>query len=349
MAKKIIVVLGIAFFTFLLIVPFVSYNAYKKALKEKAFNHLITTRDILKLQIWNYFNERYGDIDVLSRNPVIAQGFTRLSNALHTFGHSSSQFQTIIDLYQPLMEYYVFDYGYVNIFFVDKDGEVMFSVIKEEFTGSNLLTGTYKHNNIARIFKHGLMEVNFEDYTWNGSVSEFTSYFAAPVFDANELLGVLIIEIPFSHLDSMLTQRTGLGKTGEMYLVGDDGFMRSNSRFSVKPTMLQKEVDTKATKEAFEGYVGTTIMKDYRGVPVLSAYTPLNLNFMNWALLVEMDEAEAFGPIYAVELKLTVIASIIGFIALTYLYIAFKREKRHAEEEEESEEGSEEESEGDSE
>lgn len=347
MVKKITIVFGIALLTFLLIVPFVSYNAFKNKLKVKNFNHIITVRDILKLQIWNYFNERYGDIDVLSRNPVIAQGFSRLTNALHTFGYSSSQFSTILDLYQPLMEYYVFDYGYVNIFFVDKDGEVMFSVIKEEFTGTNLLTGTYKNNNIARIFKQGLMEVNFEDYTWNGAVSEFTSYFAAPVFDANELLGVLIIELPFSHLDSMLTQRTGLGKTGESYLVGDDGFMRSNSRFSVKPTMMQKEVDTKATREAFEGYVGTAIIEDYRGVTVLSAYTPLNLNFMNWVLIVEIDKAEAFVTINAVELKLTIIASIIGFISFAYLYIVFKKEKRRAEEEydEETEEESETESE----
>ena len=94
--------------------------------------------------------------------------------------------------------------------------------------------------------------------------------------------------------------------------------------------MLQKEVDTNATKEAFEGYVGTMVMKDYRGVSVLSAYTPLNLNFMNWALLVEMDEAEAFASIYSVELKLTVIASIIGFIALSYLYLEYKKEKKHA-------------------
>lgn len=224
----------------------------------------------------------------------------------------------------------------------------MFSVIKEEFTGSNLLTGAYKHNNIAKVFKHGLMEVNFEDYTWNGTVSEFTSFFAAPVFDANELLGVLIIEIPFSHLDTMLTQRTGLGKTGESYLVGDDGFMRSNSRFSVKPTMMQKEVDTIATREAFEGYVGTAIIKDYRGVTVLSAYTPLNLNFMNWVLIVEIDKAEAFVVINSVELKLTIIACIICFISFAYLYIVFKREKKRAEEEEADEE-SEEESEAESE
>ncbi len=329
MAKKITIVFAISLFTFLLIVPFISYKTYKSALKKEVFNHLITTRDLLKLQIWSYFNERYGDIDVLSRNPVISQGFTRISNAFHTFGLEGDQYSTITNLYQPLMEYYVSDYGYVNIFFVNKDGDVMFSVLKEEFTGTNILTGNDKGYDIAQSFKHGLMEVNFKDYTWNDTVSEFTSYFAAPVYDVEELLGVLIIEIPFSHLDTMLTQRSGMGQTGEMYLVGDDGFMRSNSRFSVKPTMLQKEVDTEATREAFEGYVGKMIIDDYRGVSVLSAFTPLNLNFMNWALIVEIEAAEAFAPIHAVELKLIIIASTIGIIALGYLYLAFKLERKH--------------------
>ncbi len=49
----------------------------------------------------------------------------------------------------------------------------------------------------------------------------------------------------------MLTHKAGLGKTCEMYLVGEDGLMRSNSRFSITPTMLQKEVGTEATREAF--------------------------------------------------------------------------------------------------
>ena len=61
MGKKITLAISIALLTFLLIVPFLSYNYYKRAIKENYFNHLITTRDLLKLQIWNYFNERYGD------------------------------------------------------------------------------------------------------------------------------------------------------------------------------------------------------------------------------------------------------------------------------------------------
>jgi methyl-accepting chemotaxis protein len=91
-------------------------------------------------------------------------------------------------------------------------------------------------------------------------------------------------------------------------------------------------VDTEATREAFEGYVGTRICPDYRGVPVLSAYTPLNLNFINWALLVDIEEAEAFAPIQEVEGLLKIIASIIGTITIGYIYFtyrAYKKEEEH--------------------
>jgi methyl-accepting chemotaxis protein len=343
MAKKTTLAILFAVLTFFLIVPFLSYSSYKEAIKAECFRHLITTRDVLKHEIWNYFNDRYGDIDVLSRNPVIAKGFTRLSGAFHAYGIDGPQFLKIKSIYQPLMEYYVADYGYANIFFIERDGSVIFSALREDFSGTDLFIGEYKDHHIAHIFKLALEDVSFEDYSWNDKVNDFTAYFAAPVFEAESLLGVIVIELPFSHLDTILTHKAGLGKTGEMYLVGEDGLMRSNSRFFVTPTILQKEVDTEATRDAFEGYVGAKIINGFRDLPVLSAYTPLNLNFINWALLVEMDEAEAFVAIQKAESLLKVIASVIGTITIGYIYFTRRAYKKAEEEHDilESEEQSE--------
>ena len=210
MAKKITLAILIAFITFFIIVPFVSYSKYKKALKAECFRHLITTRDVLKHEIWNYFNNRCGDIDVLSRNPVIANGFTRLSGAFHAYGLDGPKFVKIRSIYQPLMEYYVADYGYANIFFIERDGSVIFSALREDFSGTDLLIGEFKDHRIAHIFKLALEDVSFEDYSWNDKVNDFTAYFAAPVFEAESLLGVIVIELPFSHLDAILTHKAGL-------------------------------------------------------------------------------------------------------------------------------------------
>src|SRR3990167_863122 len=328
-SKKVFITIGIAFSVFLMTLPLVSYRFLKTAVEAEVFNHLVTVRELLKYQIEGYFQDRFGDVDVLAGNPVIGQGFSRLSKAFSDAGLDGLQYTKITSLYQPLMEHYLTDYGYVNIYFVDRGGDVIFSAIREEFAGTNLLTGRFKQFSIGQVFARGLDGVAFEDYTWHEEIQEFTSYFAAPVYDGQMLLGVLVIEIPFSHLDAIMTKRAGLGETGEMYLVGDDGYMRSNSRFVKEPTILQKAVDTEATRDALNGIVGVNTIKDYRGITVLSAYTALNLKFVNWALLVEIDEKEALVAIHTVERRVKILGALIACITFLYIYLVNRKKDQH--------------------
>ena len=64
---------------------------------------------------------------------------------------------------------------------------------------------------------------------------------------------------------------------------------------------------------------------------MLSAYTPLNLNFINWALLVEIDEAEAFAQVHEVENKLTIVGSIFIAIVSGYIYFTYRAHKKEEE------------------
>lgn len=310
-------------------VPFISYKTFKSTIKEEVFNHLITARELLRFQVENYFHERFGDVDVLGRNPIIAQSFVQLANTVKTSGVSSSQYSTIAKLYQPLMEHYVSDYGYVNIMFADNEGNIVYSTEESEYIGENVVDGEYKGFSISNVFAKGQEGVAFEDYTWHEEIKHFTSFFSAPIYDGKDKLGVIIIELPFTQMDIMLTHRAGLGETGEMYLVGDDGFMRSNSRFSEHATIMQKEVETDATLDAFNGNTGAKIVEDYRGVSVLSAYTPLDLKFVDWVLIVEIDVKEAFASIRFVEIWLIVIGSILAGISGGYVYLTNKMEKYH--------------------
>ena len=322
--KNTVFTIGIALLIFLISVPVISYTAFKSAIKEKTFNHLITTRELLVEQIENYFNERLGDVNVLARNPTTIQALALLTNAFNSSGIKSAEYKEVAETYQPLMNHYVSNYGYTNIFLVDIHGDVIFSAKEDEYTGINLLTTENSLLKIAHIFKKGMVDTSFDDYTWHHDEDDFVAYLASPLYDNKVLLGVLLTEIPFSHLDAILSRRKGLGETGEMYLVGTDGFMRSNSRFSEKPTVLSKKVDTEATRDAFSGNTGTRIIDDYRGVPVLSAYTPLNFGSVDWVLLVEIDKKEAFQTIRTVEIRLLVIAFIIGGITIAYLYLKSK-------------------------
>ena len=322
--KNTIFTIGIALLIFFIFVPIISYTAFKSAIKEETFNHLITARELLVDQIENYFHDRFGDVNVLAGNPITIQALSLFAQAFKNSGIKSAEYAEVADIYQPLINHYVSNYGYTNIFLVNVNGDVIFSAKEDEYTGINLLTTENSLLKIAHIFKKGMVDTSFDDYTWHHDEDDFVAYLASPLYDNKVLLGVLLTEIPFSHLDAMLSRRKGLGETGEMYLVGTDGFMRSNSRFSEKPTVLSKKVDTEATRDAFSGNTGTQIIDDYRGVSVLSAYTPLNFGSVDWVLLVEIDKKEAFQTIRTVEIRLLIIALIIGGITIAYLYLKNK-------------------------
>ena len=74
--------------------------------------------------------------------------------------------------------------------------------------------------------------------------------------------------------------------------------------------------------------VGKKIIKDYRGVPVLSAYTALDLKFVNWALLVEIDEKEALAAINTVEKRVIILGSLITCITFLYIYLVNRRKNQ---------------------
>lgn len=326
---RILVASSIAFFTFLVIMGPLTYRALIPALEYEAKNHLISVREIKKMQIQNFFYERYGDVHILSKNPIVEQSLPRFSNAFKSAGLDSAPYKQVDTYYGPLLEHYQRQYGYQNILLVDKDGNVVFGVKRDEYLGTNLKTGVFSSFTVGEVYKEGLNNIKFSDLTWSEDSKDFIFLGAAPVYDvSNNLLGLVVVEIPFSKIDYILLQRDGLGETGEIYVVGDDNFMRSKSRFLKQNTILKLEIDTQATKEAFAGHTDIKIIKDYRNMPVLSAYAPLeNLRDINWILLVEMDKKEAFYAVLVLKTNLIIIGTVIAVITIVYLYFYFR--KRH--------------------
>src|SRR3989337_4458769 len=192
------------------------------------------------------------------------------------------------------------------MYVADTDGIICFGVKRDEYIGTNLKTGKYNSFTIGEIFKEGLNNIKFSDLTWCEEAKDFIVMAAAPVYDlSNKLLGAVIVEMPYASIDIILSQRDGLGDTGEIYIVGDDHFMRSKSRFLSQNTILKLEINTEATKDAFRGNTDVMTVKDYRNIPVVSAYTPLdNLRDVTWILLVEIDVKEAFYPVLDINTKL---------------------------------------------
>ena len=199
-------------------------------------------------------------------------------------------------------------YGFYDIFLLDpKDGKIVYSVFKELDFATSLNKGPYKSSNFADAFKkatqlnnNSLFMVDYKQYL--PSYNAPASFATAPLYDKGELIGVLAVQFPLDKLNEIMGQRDGLKKTGESYLVGPDNLMRSDSYLDPENRNVESsfrnpqsgKVETLAVDEAFKGQSAEKIIKDYNNNNVLSAFSPIKISDnITWALIVEIDEAEA--------------------------------------------------------
>lgn len=289
-------------------------------------------------------------------NPDSAVGKQQLVNA-----GDGSQYSSTHARYHPLFSRYHDLFGYEDLFLIDPEsGAIVYSVLKEVDFGTSLVDGPYRHSNLADAVKaamnanaRGFVKiVDFDHYV--PSFGAPAAFVAAPIFDADQLVGVLAIQVPVDEINRVMTgnrnwQKDGLGLSGETYLVGADHAMRSVSRFLEQDpqaylemledlnvssqaiddirrygtTILAQTFDTEATKNALERREGTMIVDDYRGIKVLSSFAPLNVKGLDWAVLSEMDLDEAYAPVHAFKQQILVWGSLsILLITMASLWLS---------------------------
>lgn len=127
--------------------------------------------------------------------------------------------------------------------------------------------------------------------------------------------------IDTNRIQEILLERTGMGKSGETYLVGDDYGMRSVSRFFPEKQPGQIMAKTQAAKNALSGINGNGIFEDYRGVPVYSSYHKLVVPDIDWVILSEMDVEEVTIPLLEMRNKLVLISFIGLVFALSFSFL----------------------------
>ncbi len=256
--------------------------------------------------------------------------------------------------YHPDFASFVNTFGYYDLFIVDAEqGNVIYSVFKEVDFATNLNDGSFKLSGLANAFKQGakisdgeFFLTDFESY--KPSYEAPAGFISTPIYDGSRLLAVLIYQMPIDTINQIMIQNAkwvdnGFGESGEVYLVGADETLRSESRFYVESpsaygdlmkslnvpeidkilsqetTVTIQNVNSSSAKQALSGNSGFDIIEDYRGVKVLSSYSPVVFGNLKWAILAEIDEEEAFSSINELEKTMTT-STLAGVVVLTTVF-----------------------------
>lgn len=176
----------------------------------------------------------------------------------------------------------------------------------------------------ADFFLAGQKGVYFNDIYYSNDFSEPLMDVAEPFFDSrsDKLLGVIVARVKMNKLNSIVTEKTGLGDTGEIYIVNRAGYLVTPSRFK-RVEVLKQVVNTENVKNAHQegrGEVESVVGQDagsiylnYRGVKVLGTHE--NILHMGWTVVAEIEEREAFRPLARMRDLLLTILCIVPVVA----------------------------------
>ncbi|MBO1254645.1 methyl-accepting chemotaxis protein [Alteromonas sp. 5E99-2] len=234
------------------------------------------------------------------------------------------------------------EFGYYDIFIVDaKTGNIVYSVFKELDFATNLISGPYADTGIGQVFASAVAAsdpsaVFFSDFkVYRPSYDALAGFASTQIVENGEVTGVLIFQMPLDRISRIMTHEgkwtdSGFGASGETYLVTKEGKLLSESRFFLEdkqgyinaiknkyPLAADKAnaldtsvgvqpVESSSAKNALAGKSGFHSILDYRDIEVFSNYTQLTIGGVNYALIAEVDVAEALAPAKALGSNLII-------------------------------------------
>jgi PAS domain S-box-containing protein len=321
-----------------LVLGYISLSVSHTALSEQAFIHLISTRDAKKAQIERYFQDIRADISVLANSSHIVAALDGFSSTMEDGRINEAQYNYFESLeYGDSFKKFSQEYGYHDLMLITKAGDIVYSLKKESDFTRNVLKGELRDTHLGKHFRDGLESIVITDFKpYPPSENEPIAFAISPIVLLDQIEGVVVLKLSDEVINTIMTERSGLSETTEAYLVGPDNLMRSDSYLSPKThtvkgsfsNPIEGKADTTASREALSGKNGNGLINGYRGVRVLSAYGPVTFGSTTYALIVEIDEKEAFRPISNLKRFMGAFAAALMLITvLASLYIAYKSTK----------------------
>ena len=320
---------------FVSLIPFVTIgivaiNISKEAILNKIFAQLESVRDSKKTQVERYFAKTQSDISVLANSSHIGAALDAFSSTLVDGEIDESQYDYFASLeYGESFAKFCQEYGYHDMLLITKNGDIVYSLKKESDLAQNVFKTLTKNTHLGVYFSSGMQSIimtDFELYAPSGNRP--TAFLLSPIDIFGEVEGAVVLKLSIDSVSNIMTERSGMGETGEAYLVGADNLMRSDSYLkplthSVRASFNDPKVgyvDTEASQTALNYETGRKIIHDYRGIKVLSAFVPISTETATYALIAEIDETEAFMAIEDLR-NLIIFSAIVVFVLVIFISV----------------------------
>ncbi|MGH1351188.1 MAG: methyl-accepting chemotaxis protein [Methyloligellaceae bacterium] len=333
-----------------------SYLSVSGEIDKLAKERLQAIAENRESQLKNYLNSIEQDLKIVAGNPLTAQAIRDFSTAWNTIegnktdhlkgiyiknnpnklgekhlldrGKEDTAYNKIHGKYHIWFRELLDQRGYYDIFLFDNNGNLIYTVFKEEDYATNFAKdgGKWADTDLGNAFRAASQAkkgtISFFDFKpYTPSYGAPASFISTPVIENGKTVGVLVYQMPIDRINSIMSASSGLGKTGETVIVGSDKLMRNNSRFSKENDILKVKIDSHSVDAALKGHEEFSVSADYRNAQLMEVGAPLNFNGTTWAILAVQAVDEVSIPLINSRNIMIITALIVLAVATAGGYI----------------------------
>ncbi|MDA4848853.1 methyl-accepting chemotaxis protein [Hoeflea poritis] len=222
------------------------------------------------------------------------------------------------ETYHPELRTFLLEHGYYDLFLLDEQGNVVYSVFKERDYATNLNSGEWKDSDLANVFRD-VMEAGTSDTIILKDYRPYGPSYGAPaafigkaLTGGGEITGVVVLQMPNDIIAEIMGNTTGLGETGETMLVRKDGYFITDSSKTSENEALTVKLDSPLVTQTTRDNIASGPITGYRGIEGEAAFARVDFLGAEWIIAAILDRSEALAGV-------TSLRNIVLLIALALL------------------------------
>ncbi len=212
---------------------------------------------------------------------------------------------------------------YDDVLLLDEEGSIVYTAMKGPEFAQRIGTPQTQGSGLDTLFdamkKAGDKDVTFQDFAASSlSAAGPAAFIGTPILKKSNVAmdqaqhdvraGYAIIRVSPALLDRVLSDRHGLGETGETFAVGADGLIRTNAPLAAKPT-----AGTPASTMGIDAQSANAVSRLHRdGKDYLTAETEVEFLGATWKVYAEQTDGEALAGATGISRMMGLAALLIA-------------------------------------
>ncbi|MEA5476269.1 ATP-binding protein [Pseudanabaena galeata UHCC 0370] len=291
-----------------------SYFHARNSLSAEVVDRLTVATQLKSYQLTKWVDNQLRDILLVSQDFKIKETLSILLT-------SESSQPTYQQAYAELKQY-MEQIGRVkpnlrNIRITRNSGFVIFSSLDPKLEGSYLPLG-----DPATYFTGDRLDTVVPNFYISSSTKKVAMTVSTALFDEfNTKMGAVTADFNLDDIDALIRDNTGLGETGETYLIGKAGtkaIFIAGEQANANDRLWANGVSSEGINQAIRQQNGFGAYNNYAGVPVVGVYWWLPSQ--NLALIAEISQERALAPANRLAINILVLGFLSSGVLLVAIY-----------------------------